>query len=315
MTNVSLGGLEMEETEGAERDLMRFSKVERQFIAVASSMPFSPAGVDRARSSFGNPARRRELLGAARRYAKEHPVQAVAGGAAGVVLFPYSAAVLAATEISALARRRTEAKHNSLQGLRVLTVTESEARQLDLPHGHPRSGMIYAEHPLPSMSRSYFPVADFHQRVFEHKFAELLRMLTSLGATRIEVSASEGWSREVAAKIDLDLPVKRLDSKVEANRSQKRELLYRATLPDNSSHELPDDLTWYAFEETWKEVARQRLYHRLGNFHLQLSYRDDFGVTAEIAQSLTAAGFSLGGTFTRQVDTQWLLSGDFSKLS
>src|SRR4051812_7630147 len=76
MTNVSLGGLEMEETEGAERDLMRFSKVERQFIAVASSMPFSPAGVDRARSSFGNPARRRELLGAARRYAKEHPVQA-----------------------------------------------------------------------------------------------------------------------------------------------------------------------------------------------------------------------------------------------
>jgi len=52
--------------------------------------------------------------------------------------------------------------------------------------------------------------------------------------------------------------------------------------------------------------------HWLKDFHLQVNYREDFGVTTEIASKLVKKGFGLGGEFERKVNTTWSVSGSFS---
>jgi hypothetical protein len=300
----------MDEEANAQRDILALPYSERQFISITSPTPDPLMDSDIARSQPSTGDRGRELMASAKRYAREHKSGAVIADAVGAMRPPTTAVAETFKRGASILRKRST-RQASAQGMRVLAITGLEAGQLNVPHGHPRAGMIYAGHPLLPLARSYFPVADFHQRVFEHKFAELLRILTSLGATRIEVSASEGWSSEVASKLDVALPDVAVGSKRKMQHSREQELLYQADLPNNTSTALPDDIVWYAFEETWKEVARQRLAHGLRNFRLQLTYRDDFGVTKEIAHALTKAGFNLGGGFTQQVNTTWLLSGTF----
>jgi hypothetical protein len=196
----------------------------------------------------------------------------------------------------------------------LLVITSVEARQLELPPGHPRPRTVYAGHPLAALTNHYFPVADFHRHVFEHKVTELLRMLAALGAKRIEVSASEGWGREMAANLDTVTPVKEVGGtlgKIKMERSGERGLVYRASMPENSSRVLPENLAWYPHERTWQELARQRLEHALDEFHLNLTYRDDFGITTDVVGSFTKFGLQLGGEFTRKVNTTWDVSGTF----
>ena len=271
------------------RDIAAFRYDERQFVVLGDRD--AAAGLtERARSlALKHP----ELIA----FAMRHPYGRITVLTGGTAYLGWQV----------LARRRA-AK------VPLLVINSAEAGRLEFPPGHPRPRTIYAGHPLSTLAARYFPVADFHRFVFEHKAAELLRMLAALGARRIEVSANEGWGQEMATTIATTSPLQDtagVTADVKVERSGERGLVYRATMQENNSRELPEDLSWLPHERTWQEVARARLHHALDEFHLGLTYRDDFGITADLAGSFTKFGLQLGGEFTRKVNTTWDVSGEF----
>jgi hypothetical protein len=205
---------------------------------------------------------------------------------------------------------RTASQARKMHAVGVLPVTVEESRLLQFPPNHPLVGVVYAAHPR--RSQFYLPLAEFHTRIFEDKFSEILRVLSALGARRIAVTASEGWGREVAVDLSANFPgATALAVKREAGVGQQG-LLYLADLPGNVGRSLPGDLTWYWTEPTWQELARQRLEHSLREFRLLFQYRDDYGVTQRLAAGVQGVGLGAGGTFRQHVNTTWILAGEFS---
>jgi len=194
---------------------------------------------------------------------------------------------------------------------RVLRLRTAEIAGLQLPLGHPLFDTVYVGHP--ARPAAYYPLADFHRRAFEHKFSEALRLVTSLGATSIKVSAVQGWGREFSAGLRVGLPAAdSVGAKVANQESRNREFLYSAELDGSAEPVIPPDLVWFPHEDAWQEIARQRIKHRLRSFELQVTYKDDFSVTSELAADVSKANFKLGGEFQRQQSTIWAISGTFA---
>ncbi|NHO84948.1 hypothetical protein [Micromonospora sp. CMU55-4] len=195
---------------------------------------------------------------------------------------------------------------------RVLRLRTAEIAGLQLPLGHPLFDTVYVGHP--ARPAAYYPLADFHRRAFEHKFSEALRLVTSLGATSIKVSAVQGWGREFSAGLRVALPAAdSVGAKVANQESRNREFLYSAELDGSAEPVIPPDLVWYPHEDAWQEIARQRIKHGLRSFELQVTYKDDFSVTSELAADVSKANFKLGGEFQRQQSTIWAINGTFAQ--
>jgi hypothetical protein len=194
-------------------------------------------------------------------------------------------------------------------GLNVLQVARSEASRLQFPPGHPREQSLYVAHPaLPSV---YYTTASFHRMVFEHKFAEAIYLLMSLGAAQIIVEHVRGWSREFSARISTPLP--EVDAKIEASNlaTSATSLLFEATLNNKQVPAIPDELVWYAHEPTWQAVAKGRIQFGLSQFSLTVNYDDDFSVNSGLKLRVQKAGLDLGGTFEDHLATTWKIHGKF----
>jgi hypothetical protein len=194
-------------------------------------------------------------------------------------------------------------------GLNVLQVARSEASRLKFPPGHPREQALYVAHPaLPSV---YYTTASFHRMAFEHKFAEAIYLLMSLGATQITVEHVRGWSREFSARLATPLPES--DVKLEASKSStgSSSLLFEATLNNKQTPAIPSALVWYEHEPTWQEIAKGRIQFGLSQFSLTVNYDDDFGVNAGLKLRVQKAGLDLGGTFEDHLATTWKIHGKF----
>ncbi len=194
--------------------------------------------------------------------------------------------------------------------IRVLPIRPAEARELDLPLGHPLFDVVYVGHP--ARPTTYFPLADFHRRAFEHKFTEALKLLSSLGAHSVKVSAIQGWGREFSTNLSFrGGDVQSLDTAAGARDKHGREFLYTAKLAGHDSPQVPNGLSWYRHEDTWQELARQRIQHGLEDFDLRLTYTDDYSINAAVAASAQKLGLKIGGTFEQQKATVWSITGSF----
>lgn len=195
-------------------------------------------------------------------------------------------------------------------GLNVLQIGRTEAQGLQFPPGHPREQTLYVAHPaLPSV---YYTTATFHRMAFEHKFAEAILLLMSLGASKITVEHIRGWSREFSAKISAPLP--QIDAEASAGHSAKSSssLLFEATLNNKHVPSIPSGLVWFTHEPTWQAVANGRMQFGLSQFSLTVNYEDDFGVNAGLKVRVQKAGLDLGGTFEDHTATTWKIYGDFT---
>jgi hypothetical protein len=104
------------------------------------------------------------------------------------------------------------------------------ACDLEFPPGHPRERLVYAKHPAkPTM---YFPLAGFHKFTFEHKFAEVIRLLAALGASSIQAEHVKGLGREFAANLAGAFAATGESATMEAGhtRSDNSRLLFTSTL-------------------------------------------------------------------------------------
>lgn len=222
-------------------------------------------------------------------------------------LVPYAGVALVAAD---LVRARREMRQG---GENLLPVSSAEAAQLHFPVGHPRGKVVYIGHPVDPPT--YIPVADFHRFLFEHKVAEALRLIRSLGAVTVEVVRVEGWDQSVGVELGVRLPdVSRTDISASASheRSSGRFVLSTMRLKPTQAPSIPAGLVWLPHEPIWEEIAQARLESGLDSFVVDVRSTDDYGVNAGLKALVAKAGLDAGGAFVEHRNTVWRLQGTFS---
>lgn len=207
---------------------------------------------------------------------------------------------------------RTEEAKSRLKssGLSLLHVGLSETKQFRFAPGHPREGVVYVGHPI--VPELYYPGALFHRLTFEHKFAEAVRLLTSLGATRMVVHSIRGWGKELATAFSVPLHSSTsVAGSAGLTEREDNRLLFEASLDGVAEPFVPSDLVWFRHEPTWEMIAESRLKGGLREFTLNIAYEDDLGVHAGLEAEVAQVGFKLGGKFEKHEATVWKISGTF----
>jgi hypothetical protein len=214
-------------------------------------------------------------------------------------------------------RRPIDARLQALQALRedgvaIAAITSHQAAELVLPVGHPRIGIVYVCDP--AETSRYWPAAEFHRRVFEHKFAEAARLLMALGAESMQVRSERGWTGEIAA--GLLAPVSRVmkrNTSVGASAERSSQMLLEAELRPTGPPEIPDGLIWYPHEPSWRMVAEGRIRRGLTAFALNVESTDDYGINADFEVKVGRTKLlQLGGEFTAHRATKWVIEGRFA---
>ncbi|HKA97989.1 MAG TPA: hypothetical protein VKD66_17110 [Streptosporangiaceae bacterium] len=193
--------------------------------------------------------------------------------------------------------------------LGALMIGRTEAGVLRLDQGHPLTNVLYVGHP--AKRELYYPAAEFHRRVFEHKFVEAVTLLTSLGASRIAVQQEEGETRDrertsVAAGLGFTR------TRQEQSRSGAE---FEAEFPGSGKPFIPDGLCWYPDEQTWKMIAHTRIVGGAQKTSLKVTYTTDYGIDTRVVKASRMCGVNLGGKFQRQRDTIWRLDAEFPSLA
>jgi hypothetical protein len=214
---------------------------------------------------------------------------------------------------AAASRFRKHAEEDDVDG-ELLLIGAEEAAQLRFPIGHPRKRVLYVGHPVDAPV--YVPVAQFHTFLFDHKVAEAIRLIRSLGADSVEVVRLEGWGQD--AGIHVNIPVPGLDqveigASAERNKASSNFVMTKMTLNPTESPHLPEDLVWFPHEPLWQEVAEARLRSGLTSFSLDVRSTDDYGVNAGLKLLVAKSGLDAGGNFVEHKTTIWRVQGTFAK--
>lgn len=195
----------------------------------------------------------------------------------------------------------------------LLAVKTSEAAALQFPVGHPRRKVVYAGHPIDPVM--YMPIAQFHTFLFQHKVAEALRLIRSLGADSVDVIRMEGW--DLGVGIDLATPLPgaeqvEVGAKAGLKRGQGDSAMISMRLKPSGEPTVPDNLVWLPHEPFWQEIVDARLTSGLLSFDMDVRSLDDYGVTANLKAMIAKSGLEAGGTFVEHRATWWRLKGTFA---
>lgn len=142
---------------------------------------------------------------------------------------------------------------------------------------------------------------------------ELVTLLASLGAMRLRVRFCEGYRTAAGIKLEANAPGKPSGSgQGSKHYDTTREALFEETYVPSRAPTIPDGLVWYEHEASWQALARRRLEHGMKSFSTELTYVDDYGVSAELSIGLEKLGFRIGGSFQRFQCTRWEFEGTFA---
>lgn len=198
------------------------------------------------------------------------------------------------------------------KGADLTTLSYSEAKKMNLVFspGHPRENVVYAQHTANPLM--YYTASSFHRQAFEHKFAEVITLLSSLGANEIKVEHVSGWNQEFSAGLGITTQTEDSASLgVGKNETENSAIIFDAKLTGHDTPSIPEDLTWYPHEALWQTVAIARVNNGLKNFNLSLTYSDDYGLNAGFKSTIKGTGLDLGGKFEEHQSTVWKITGTF----
>ncbi len=176
--------------------------------------------------------------------------------------------------------------------------------------GHPLMDQAYAAHPL--AKERYIPIAAFHRFLFEEKVNELVTLLASLGATRVQVSAHKGYRSAGGISFGASVPGKSGSAEANCKESSQSSALFEEHFRPTSPPAVPDRLVWFGHEASWQALAERRLKFNTSSFRAELSYEDSFGVDGKLKLGLDGIGLKLGGNFTEFEETVWKFEGEFA---
>jgi len=195
----------------------------------------------------------------------------------------------------------------------MLVPRSAAAAELVFPAGHPQVDCAYAGHPL--VHRSYFPLGDFHIKVFEEKVNELIDLLAALKAKRVRIMHRAGFTQ--AANFDLSVPIPTegppvdVGAKASAKRKREQFAYFEETYRPQGEPIMPAGGIWLPVEPTWRALAKRRIEANTSTFKTTLDYTDDFGINASISAKVEGYGVKLGADLTTFESTRWEIEGEF----
>ena len=263
------------------------------------------------------PAERQQIVVVPDQLFEHVPATLIEGSTGPLGRFSYGVRRRLPPQIPGSANHPIDARMQAIEELRnegvpILPVTSHQASTLQLPIGHPRIGVIYVCDPADP--RRYWPAAEFHRRVFEHKFAEAARLLMALGARSMQVRSERGWRGEMAA--GMLAPIRRVltgSGRASATAERSSEMLLEASLEPTGDPEIPRGLVWYSHEPSWQMVAEGRMHRGLTDFALKVESSDDYGINADFeVKARRMKLLQLGGEFTAHKATTWVIEGQFA---
>lgn len=195
---------------------------------------------------------------------------------------------------------------------RLLSLTCEKANsEISFPVGHPLIDFCYVGHPI--LPNRYFPIASFHNILFEEKVNELVTLIASLCAKRLKVRCVQGYKSSGGISLGISDPQSSLKVGAEAgyNKEAQREGIFEETYSPIGQPKIPDGLVWFKTEPTWQAFAERKLKLNTKTFFIQLTYKEDYGINTSLTLGLEKCGVKLGGNFTRFESTLWEFEGDF----
>ena len=192
--------------------------------------------------------------------------------------------------------------------LGALMIGQSESGILHFDRGHPLKNVLYVGHP--AKRDLYFPAAEFHRRVFEHKFIEAVTLLRALGARRIVVQQQQGEVKEKERTGFI------AGLGFASARSQQSQLgaVFEAEFPGHSNPSIPADLYWYPDEQTWQMISDSRIASGAEKTSLTVTYMTDYGIDTRVVKAAAKCGIDIGGKFQEQQNLVWRLDAEFPAL-
>ncbi|MDP9067392.1 MAG: hypothetical protein M3N53_03450 [Actinomycetota bacterium] len=197
--------------------------------------------------------------------------------------------------------------------LDVAIISDSEAAAMTFPPGHPARGVLYVAHPV--MPGWYYPAAQFHRFVVEHKFAEAMDLLMELGARTMEIELIRGYKKQDVLDILAAIPLVRIGGKAEKEQDSTSHIHCLAELEGSTEPRLPDDLVWYPHEPLWRKLGENRLEKRLKKFQLAVRHLDSMTVDKELEAAAKAANLRIGGQHIQHEEVVIRINGEFATSS
>ena len=162
----------------------------------------------------------------------------------------------------------------------------SRAAEFEL--GYPEIGTAYVRHPV--RPQRLTPLASYHPQIMTEKVNEAIAMVTSLGASSIELGYTNSSSSDVRADPELFGLV---NMGAKASKGETHTVVYKASGEGAAPRPLPP-LVWID-QPGWRGIIDGRLNNKLQDFALSFTYEHRTGVDAELAAAVKRMGFRSGG--------------------
>lgn len=187
------------------------------------------------------------------------------------------------------------------------TAHQAATRGIAFPYGHPRSGVVYAQHPADRLR--YLTFADFHKQVLTEKAVEGSRLLLALGAR--DISASWEVSKGKSGGGGVDVSAADLGRvAATAGFSQQKDGHFSVSVKGARAgrRDLPE-LVWRG--DPSFQLAVDAADSRAQSFDLVVTSNEDSAVNAEVAVPLEALNLQLGGHYKAWEKVRLILHADF----
>jgi hypothetical protein len=152
--------------------------------------------------------------------------------------------------------------------------------KIGFPLGHPLPDRFYRQHPLKEKANHYYPVELFHVLLRDEREAELIELLSDLGANKImiqnQANSSERFEGDSDALLRSSLGVPQA--------SADRTFEFPGKHWSSDLKFDPTRYLWLAYEQTWQTIAHTRVYQGCSSASLELTIDMANAISGQIDQ-------------------------------
>jgi hypothetical protein len=192
---------------------------------------------------------------------------------------------------------------------------------LEFPPGHPLPEHLYRVHPLKSKRNKYIPIEAFDTLLYDEREAELIYLLTDLGATKITFRDISNHSNEHGANAEVKIiGAGGLEGKGEHKRTQSQDnsqvikLRGKPWTPNMTIDQ--EKYSWLSYEPSWERLVHTRLVGGALSTTIELTTDNSYSISGQfklaegLLQNMGALG--AGATITQSFQKKKLFEVEFA---
>ncbi|BDA67638.1 hypothetical protein RIVM261_070240 [Rivularia sp. IAM M-261] len=192
---------------------------------------------------------------------------------------------------------------------------------LKFPPGHPIPEHLYRVHPLKQKMNKYIPIETFDTMLYDEREAELIYLLTDLGATKITFQDITNRSNEYGANAEVKvIGAGGVGGKGEHKGNQSEdssEVIKLRGKPWTPNMTIDrEKYSWLSYEPSWESLVHTRLVGGASFTKIILTTNDSYSISGQfklaegLLQKIGALG--LGATITKSFNKTKVFEVEFA---